>query len=228
MHTESVLEQLTIGAVAVIVAAVYAVRGTRGQRAVLVPSAILIGTLVGLGLISPVVAYGLLCLAMAGVYLIREERAQRRRVASLARRQAVDVVPTLWIAISAASVFMLTPYVIFAYQRPAALLVGLCAIVMVVIAWRIATAPMQLVGTDIQLERTQDRTTRSRRTGITAVLAVGSIMVFTAFVNAELSVVTPGLRIVRLAALLVWGCLWAWEARYVRRLERLSGPVRCD
>ncbi len=222
MYSEAFVERLAILAIAVLAAAVYAVRGTREQRFVVPPVALVIAVLVGFGFVAPVIAYGLLCLAMVSGYLVREERARRRRVASLAPRPAVDAVPTIWIVSAAASALMLTPYVVFAEQRAAALLVGACALVMAAIAWRVASAPEQLAGLNIQLERMRDRAWRSRRAGITAVLAVGIVFTFISFVNAELPVVMPVQRTLHLASFVLWVALCAWAAWYVHRLDRLS------
>ncbi len=123
---------------------------------------------------------------------------------------------------------MLTPYVVFGEQRAAALMVGMCALVMAAIAWRVASAPVHLAGGDVQLERIRDRVMRSRRAGITAVLAVGIIFVFISFVNAELPVVMPVQRIFHVASLVMWAALWAWEAWYVHNLDRSSCSASCE
>ncbi len=224
MQSEEFLQRLVVSVVAVLAAVVYASGWGPGtlSRFIVAPVALVIAVLVALGIVPPVVAYGLVCLALVSVYLLREEHARRRRVASLAPRSAADVVPTVWVLCAAASALMLTPYVVFGEQRAAALMVGICALVMAAIVWRIASAPVQLAGGDIQSERMRDRAMRSRRAGITAVLAVGSIMVFISFVNAELPVVMPVQRIFHLASFVVWVALWAWETWYVHHLGRAS------
>lgn len=111
---------------------------------------------------------------------------------------------------------------VFGEQRAAALMVGICALVIALIAWRIASAPVHLAGEDIQAERMRDRALRTRRAGNTAVLAVGSIFVFITFVNAELPVVLPVQLIFNLTSLVVWAALLAWKAWYVHNLDRSS------
>ncbi len=186
--------------------------------------AAVIAALVAFGMAAPVVTYALLCLALVSVFafdLLQEEHERRRRVASLASRPAADVIPTVWIACAAVSPVMLVPYVL-GEQRAAALIVGVCALAMALIAWRIASAPIQLEGGDIRSERARDRARRSQRAGSTAVLAVGSIFVFVTFVNAALPVVTPLQRLLMPASLSLWAVLLAWQMWYVRHLARLA------
>jgi hypothetical protein len=125
--------------------------------------------------------------------LLQDERAraQRRRVALLAPRPTADVVPTVWVALAVAAGLMLAPYVFLGEQRVAAVIVGFCAFVMAGIAWRIASAPRQLYGEDVRYERIRDRYSRTRKAGVTAVLAMGTIMVFISFVNYNLPTVLP-------------------------------------
>jgi len=187
--------------------------------------ALVVAVVVFVSIMSPVVGYGILCLALVSVFLfdlVRDEHTRRRRVASLTPRPAADAVPSVWVAIAVASVLMLAPYVILGEQRAAALMVGVCAFVMAGIAWRIASAPVQLEGDDIQTERMRDRASRSRKAGLTAVLAIGSIFVFISFVNADLPSVLPLQRTLLLVSLVTWSGLWAWVTLYGRYLDGLS------
>jgi hypothetical protein len=195
------------------------------SRFLIASVALVIAALTILRVISPVVAYGALCLALVSVFLfdlLRAEHARRRRVASLAPRPAAEVVPTVWVAIAVASVLMLAPYVIFDQQRAAAFMVGICALVMAGIAWRIASAPVQLKGLDIQSERMRDRASRFKRAGLSTVVAVGSIMVFIGFVGFDSPAELPWQRILHVVAFVTWTGLLAWVMLYWRRLERLS------
>ncbi|MDQ2680489.1 MAG: hypothetical protein M3Y21_05630 [Candidatus Eremiobacteraeota bacterium] len=225
MHLELFGQHLVIFVFAALVVVLYGGGwGTREQRVVAAPIALLIAVLVAFGIAAPVIAYALLCLTMTGAYLFREERARSRRVASLAPRPAVDVVPTIWIVTAAASSILVTPYVVFAEQQVAAIVVALCALVMAAVAWRIATAPIQLAGKDIQSERLHDRVWRFRRVGITAVVAVGSIFVFTSFANAGLPstlAAIPVFYLAHLASFVVWIGLALWYA-YVKLRDRSS------
>ncbi len=218
-------ERVVVLAVALLAAAVYFFRGSREQKYLVAPFALVIAALVGLSVLAPVIAYGVLCLGMVSVYLAREERKRRQRVASLAPRPAADSVSMVWVAISALSVLMLTPYVVFGQQRLAAIIVGVCSLGMSLIAWRIASSPEQLTGEDIRLERTRDRAYRLRRSGLTATLAIGIVFVFMSFVNAELPVVLPVQTILNYTSLIMWLALWAWETWYVYRLDRSSCGV---
>ena len=187
--------------------------------------AFVVAVLVFVPIISPVVGYGMLCVALVSIYLfdlLREEHTRRRRVASLTPRPAAEAVPSVWVAMAVASVLMLAPYVILGEQRVSALIVGICAFVMAGIAWRIASAPVQLDGEDIQTERIRDRASRSRKAGLAAVLAIGSIFVFISFVNADLPAVLPLQRTLLLVSFVTWAGLWAWVTLYWRYLDGLS------
>jgi hypothetical protein len=199
--------------------------GTALSRFAVAAVALVIAMLVFLRVASPVVGYGMLCLALVSVYLfdlLQEERARRRRVASLTPRPAAEATPAAWVAIAAASVLMLAPYVILGEQRAAALMVGICALVMAGIGWRVASAPVLLKGDDVRSERIRDRALRFRRVGLSAVVAVGSIMVFIGFVNRDLPAVLPLQRILSSASFVTWAGLLAWVMLYWQHLDRQS------
>jgi hypothetical protein len=206
MHRLTAYDQnLAIAAVAVLATIVYGILGIRNRhcdpphaRALVVTASVafVIAVLVLLQAISPVVGYGLLCSTLAGFQLadlLQDERArvQQRRVALLAPRPAADVVPTLWVALAAAAGLMLAPYVFLDEQRVAAVIVGFCTFVTAGIAWRIASAPRQLFGEDVRSERMRDRYSRTRKAGLTAIIAMGTIVVFISFVNYNLPTVLP-------------------------------------
>lgn len=225
---------LAVSAVAVIVAIANGVVGLRARRCdgewsrsryVVAAVALVIATFVFLRAASSVVGYVLLCLALVGSQLfdlLRDERARRQRVASLVRRAAAEAIPAVWVAISVASVAMLAPYVILGEQRAVALTVGLCALVMTGIGWRIASAPAQLYGQDIRYERMRDRASRSRKAGLSAVLSTGSIYAYIAFVNSGPAASLPLQNSLLLVSLFTWAGLFVWVILYSSRLERLS------
>ncbi|HEV3153171.1 MAG TPA: hypothetical protein VGZ02_05165 [Candidatus Baltobacteraceae bacterium] len=198
-------ENLAIAAAAFLAAVLYGFRAIRNRdcdpawaRTNLAVSlvAFVITVVVLLQIVSAVVGYSLLCLTLAGFQLadlLQDERAraQQRRVAVLAPRPAADVAPTIWVVLAAASVLPLTPYLVLNAERAAATIVAICALVMAAIAWRIASAPVQLYGADIQSERMRDRKSRTRKAGITAVVAMGTIMVFLSIVNYNMPGVVP-------------------------------------
>lgn len=211
-------QNLMIAAVAFLAAIAYAILGIRNRladpphaRALFVTSSVafVIGLLVLFQVASPVVGYSLLCLALAGFQLVdllqdEQARARQRRVALLAPRPAAEVVPTVWVSLAAAAGLLVAPYVILGEERVAAVVVAVCAFLMAGIAWRIATAPRQLFGQDVRYERMRDRFSRTRKAGVTAVVAMGSIMVFIVFVNYDLHTAMPLLRTLQSVS---W---WTW------------------
>jgi hypothetical protein len=237
MHLGMFFLSLAVSAVAVLGAIMYLSTGLRMRRCDKTSArsrffvafvALVLAALVFLGIIAPSVGYGVLCLALTSVYLfdlVQEERARRRRVASLTPRPAAEAAPTVWVAITVASVLMLAPYVVLDEQRTAALMVTTCVLAMAGIAWRVASAPVQLKGEDIQFERARDRASRSRKAGMSAVVALGSVMVFIAFVNVGLPAVLPWQRMLYLVSLVTWAGVWAWVALYWRHLDHLSCSV---
>ncbi len=193
MNTHPYVGSLAVGAFAVSAAIAYALRAVRTGRGD-VPSALsnffavvaslIIGALVLLHVASAVVGYAVLCLALAIFQLfdlLQDEQVRRRRAASLVPRPAAEAVPTVWVAVAAASVLILAPYVILGEQRGAALMVGTCALIIAGIAWRVASGPVQLRGENIRDERMRDRASRTRKAGVPAVIAIGSIFVFISF-----------------------------------------------
>jgi hypothetical protein len=173
--------------------------------------------------ISPIIGYSILCLAMVAVYLadlVQEERAQRRRVASLAPRPPVPALPMVWIVVAALSTLMLLPYALSGVERVAAALTGVCALAMAAIALRVASAPTQLVGCDPQTESIKEHSSRAVRAGLACVLAVGIVFVFTGFVNDTLPAVTPFERALNSASFFLWLSLLICVAWYVLRVSR--------
>lgn len=236
MHPGTFSEGLAVIAVAAFSATLLAVLGVCAAhcdeglaRSRFATAAVMLAlaALVFFRLASPVVGYGMLCLAGVSVYLsdlLRQENARRRRVASLTPRPAAEAVPAVWVALGAASVLLLVPYVILGEQRAAALMVGACALVMAGIAWRIASAPVQLRGDDLRSERARDRALRFAQSGLTAVSAIGSIMVFIGFVNAG-SLAVSLQRVLHLVSFVTWVLLAAWVMSCWYYLYRRSGSA---
>ena len=224
MHTFQF--SLSLSAVAALAALVHAVLGIRARRCdpqsgflhfVVASVALVIAMLILLGVVSPSIGYAMLCLALASFTLfdlLQDEHTRRRRVASLAPRPPAEALASLWIAIAAASVLLLAPYVILGEERGAALTVGICALIMSGIAWRIASAPVQLYGEDIRSERLRDRASRSRKAGLTATVAAGTIFAFISFVNAGLPEVLPLQRLFLALSLVTWAGLGGWVVLY--------------
>ena len=173
------------------------------------------------GLVAPVVAYSALCLSLVVVYLgdlYLEERSRRQRVASLTPRRPLDFVMATWVVTVSLSILLLIPYFLDGATRGAAFIVALSAIAMACVAWRIASAPTQLAGVDLPVERIIDRGTRAARTGMTTVLAVGLVFAFTSFANTHPGTMTNTQFTLFLIALAMWAGLWWWQIRYVRQV----------
>lgn len=234
MHLTTFDQNLAVSAVAVLMALVHAVLGARQRRSdppwaranfLVAFAALALAVLILLQAVSPVVGYSLVCLAEAGFQLfdlLQDERTRRRRVASLAPRPAAETVPTVWVALAVACGLMLAPYVILDEQRGPAFVVAACAFAMASIAWRIASGPVQLYGDDIRSERLRDRASRSGKAGVTAVVAMGSVMAFISFVNYDLSTVLPLQRTLLVVSWWTWALSAVSVVVYSRYLRRLS------
>lgn len=233
------IQNLMIAAVAFLAAVIYGILGNRNRhgdppyaRAFFITAlvAFIIACLVFSQVVSPVVGYSLLCLALAGFQLadlLQDEhaRARQRRVALLAPRPAAEVVPTVWVALAAAAGLMLTPYVILDQQRVAAGIAMVCAFLMAGIAWRIASAPRQLFGQDVRYESMRDRRSRARKAGLTATVAMGSIMVFITFANYDLHTVVPLLRTLQGVSWWMWALSGVSLIVYCTYLGRQSSTT---
>ncbi len=180
-------------------------------------AALVIGALVLFGLIDPVIAYAVICLLLASLYvvdLLQEEHARRRRVASLVPRPRVDYILGIWTAVAALSAALVIPYVFAGRSSVAALIVAACAVAMAAVAWRVASAPVQLLGGDPEAERKADRVARALKTGVTSVIAVGSVMVFASFTDQTSVAATSVERGVNVLAFSLWAGLLAWVILY--------------
>lgn len=194
---------------------------------VVAAAALVLAVLAFFQILSAVIGYSLVCLTLVCYQLFdllqnEHDRARRRRVALLAPRPAAEAVPTVWVALAVACASMVAPYVLLGEQRAAALIVAVCALVMAGISWRIASAPVQLFGENVRSEQMRDRASRTRKAGVTAVVAMGSIMVFIVFVNSGLPAVTLPQRALQSISWFVWILSSVWVMWYSTRLERLA------
>lgn len=166
-------------------------------------------------IVSIAIAYAVLCLALvvrAVADQIAEERAPRRRAALLGRIRRVDPILAAWMALAGAASLALVPWLESDAYRVSTGVVAFCVLVMLGIAWRIASAPPLLFGSDVEAEEVVDRETRAIRTGNTCVLALGAVFFFMAFVGADVRF--------SLAVVIVLLGLWAWKSVYSRHLSR--------
>jgi hypothetical protein len=240
MHQPATLAlTLPVAAVAILAAIVYGILGFRNRHSdppyartffVTASIAFIIALLVFFKMVSPVIGYSLLCLALSGFQLadlLQDERARahQRRIALIARRPAAEVVPTVWVSLAIAAGLMVAPYVVLDKQRLAAVIVAVCAFLMAGIAWRIASAPRQLFGEDVRCERMRDRYLRTRKAGLTAVIAMGSIMAFTVFVNNELHTGLPLLLVLQSVSWWLWALSGISLIAYCMYLGRQSSST---
>ncbi len=215
MHID--VPQTIVAALAFFVALRYGMRETGFRRFIVAPLALVVAALSFFGAVPPAVCYGLLSLTMAAAFLfnlLQDERGRRRRVASLRPRGRADVFPSIWVGCATVSVLLLTPSVMSKAQLAPAAVVGICSLAMAAIAWRIASAPVQLSGENIPLEQAEDRAMRTRRAGLTCVVAVGNVFAFICIVGDQ-----PFFMIV---SLVMWVALWASVTWYAQHLDRLS------
>lgn len=165
-------------------------------------------------LVSIAIGYAIFCLAVVGRAVadqLAEERAPRRRSALLGRVRRVDPVLVAWMALAGAASLVLVPWIMNGAYRASAGVVAFCVLVMLGIAWRIASAPPLLFGSDIEAEEAVDRETRAIRTGNTCVIALAAVWMFMAFAGEELRFAIP--------VTLVIVALFAWKKIYAHRLS---------
>lgn len=172
--------------------------------------------------VPPAVAYAILCLALAGRVVadqISEERAPGRRSALLRRSRRVDPVLLTWIGLAAASPLLLIPWIQDERDRAVAIVVVACVAAMVLVAWRIASAPPLLFGNDLEAEQVVDSETRAIRTGNTCIVTFAPVIFFIGFVGGSSSSAhnSSGLF---LALLMLWAGLFVWKVIYTRHLSR--------
>jgi hypothetical protein len=172
-------------------------------------------------LVTPAVAYAILCLSLAArcaADQIVEERTPRRRSALVGRSRSIDPVLITWIALTAASGFALIPWLVEDAYRIAAIVVATCVLIMVAVVWRVASAPPLLFGYDLAAEEIVDRETRALRTGNACALTIGAVMLFVAFVGGQQGYINHEFE--------VWGlqflffALFAWSRLYARHVTR--------
>lgn len=172
-------------------------------------------------LITPAVAYALMCLSLAGRCVtdqVVEERTPRRRSALIGRPRSVDPVLAIWIALTGAAAFGLIPWLFDQPYRTAAVIVAMCVAIMVAVAWRVASAPPLLFGNDLEAEQIVDRETRVLRTGNACIVTIGCVAVFNAFAGGQSNFSDRGFLFWGL--MILWIALLAWRTLYARRLTR--------
>jgi hypothetical protein len=178
------------------------------------------GALLG-HLIVPAVAYAFMCLSMAGRCVadqIVEEQTPRRRSALIGRSRSIDPVLFTWVALTGVAGFALVPWVLEGAYRLPAVVVAVCVVTMVAVAWRIASAPPLLFGNDVAAEQVVDRETRALRAGGACFLTLAAVSIFVAFAGGQQGFIDHRYEI--------WGLqlscfvLFAWSRLYARHVAR--------
>lgn len=172
-------------------------------------------------LITPAVAYAVLCLSMAGRSLadqIVEEQTPRRRSALIGRSRSIDRALMTWIALTGCAGFALIPWLLQGPYRIAASAVAVCVLIMLAVVWRVASAPPLLFGNDLAAEQAVDRETRALRTGNACFLTNCAVTIFIAFAGGQQGYIDHHYEIWALQ-LLCFG-LFAWSRLYARRVAR--------
>lgn len=193
-----------------------------------------IAALVWLRAIAPIIGYDVLCVTPAGFYLadlLEDERERRRRVALLAPRPPVEMVPAIWIGVTAlATTAPLLWFVLGSAGRvqeliAQALITWLCALAIVAIAWRIASAPMQLTGEDPHAEQLRERVLRARKAAISCAVALGIVNAF--ITVAMQTTVLAGADAEKWILQALWFGLIIWQFLYTYLISR-SAPKACS
>lgn len=136
--------------------------------------------------VVPYVLYSLALAVLALSAYIQFHRSIERRVAPLARRSPLTALPPLVIAAMACSLLLTTLVAVAPGHRFDGLLVALSTLVLAVIAWRLASAPALLAGTDPQLEYAVDERVRICRARNVAMVACGPAILYVAIGGAGL------------------------------------------
>jgi hypothetical protein len=229
-HAPDLEEKILISAMGVLAAAVYlgytrrsCAEHSKAASYLVGLGSLLLAAVVAIGALQPTIGYALICLLMVLAYvvdLVQEERAHRRRVASLAPRPRAELLPALWTVIAALSAGMVVPFVLAGHDAVAAFVVGACTLVMAGVAWRLASAPMQLEGEDPARERVQGRAWRALRSGISSALAVAIIFVFSSFSLKGFSTSLPVEREIITLSFTLWIVIGLATVLYVWGIKR--------
>jgi hypothetical protein len=130
----------------------------------------------------------------------------------------MDPVLVTWIALTATTSLVLIPWLLDEAYRTAAVIVTICVLTMVVVAWRVASAPPLLFGNDVEAEQVVDRETRAIRTGNTCILTVGSVAIFVGFIGGTPPFINH--HVIVWAMILLWVLLLTWRSIYTRRVSQ--------
>jgi hypothetical protein len=155
-----------------------------------------------------VLCLALACRAVAYLRIEERERTRGRRAALLQRTPRVDPVLLTWMGFAAASTLLLLPSLLGASDRVSAVAVAVCCVAMILVAWRIATAPKLLSGDDVEAESLLDRKRRIQRTGLVCIIAVGCASFYAAVAKGSINFSAIGY--------VVWFALIVWLIVYRR------------
>jgi hypothetical protein len=230
IHAPDLEERIVVSATGVLAGVVYlgvARRACGGHSAAaryfVGVGSLLVAAAVGLAVLEPIIGYALVCLFMVLAYavdLVQDERARRRRVASLAPRSRAELLPALWTIVAALSAGMTVPFALAGHQTVAAYIVAACTLIMAATAWRLASAPMQLTGDNPREERVEERASRALRSGISSALAVAIVFVFSSFALKGVTTSLPVEHQILTLSFALWIVIWATTALYVWGIKR--------
>lgn len=142
---------------------------------------------IGLGLLAaltegqPAVMYGVLCLSIStitGIAYMQLRNMQSKRVAVLAPRSAVSVIPVIWYLLAAFGALAILSFAAHADLRVAAISVCISTLTTTAIAFRLAHLPALLSGEDVPVEQIVDDRVRTLRTCNVLALALVQPFVF--------------------------------------------------
>jgi hypothetical protein len=201
----------------------------RREEAESVPRVIAVyigGITVALGIVAALtwiqsgLLYGVMCLLFAmisGITYLQLRNMQAKRVAVLAPRTPVSVIPAFWFFAAVASALSILAFALRPDARVSTIIVCVSSLLTTAIAWRLTRLPALLSGQDIAMEKLVDdrvRATRSRN--------VLNLAIIQPFVLCSQLLITDTTN-VQLAAfffsLLVFLAYFAWSQR------KLAAPL---
>ncbi len=171
------------------------------------------------------VPYALSCLGIAIAVMVSYVRFRRltdRRVAPLVRRTPWTALPPTALLATGVCLFGAASLAVYPEFRVSAAIVVASSIVLVGIAWRVATAPAMLFGDDSQLEYAVDEHLRFCRTMSLVALACAPATVFVGLGWALLPPNAPFFNVVTLAVAAAFLVVLALSLNPIRKRFKLA------
>ena len=130
--------------------------------------------------------YAIFCLGFAGFLgaaYLQLRNTQSKRAATLEIRSPFSVLPAYWYVLAFAAALFPLVDISSPTLRIAAIIVSVCSLTLILVAWRLALAPALLTGEDSDAERFVDDRLRFIRTASTLVFAPGITFVYFSQIN---------------------------------------------